>query len=110
MSATLNAPWTLTITIEQAAVAVNDIMVGGQSIKNGITHNLPANNANMVVGEIIVLMTDSSQFTGTIAINNQAGGKCPFSVTNSGRLPCDLAVGGESVSASAYALSFSLTV
>ena len=104
-----NAPWTLTITIEPAPATVTDIKVGGHSIKDGITHNLPASNAHSTIGEITVVMSDNSQFAGTISIANQGGGQCPFEVTNSGRLPCDLAVGGASVAANAYALQFQTT-
>lgn len=108
MSTTLSAPWTLTVTVDLPAVTVQDILVGGQSIKAGIACNLPTDNAHCIVGAIEVVMSDGSQYGGSISVSNQGGGKCPFVVSNNGRIPCDLAVGGESVAANAYALSFSL--
>lgn len=107
MSATINAPWTLTVTVELPSVTVQDILVGGYSIKAGVSSTLPADNAHAIVGAIDVLMSDGSQYGGSISVSNQDGGQCPFTVSNS-HLPCDLCVGGESVAANSYALQFSL--
>ena len=107
MSATLTAPWTLTVTVDLPAVTVSDILVGGYSIKAGVSSTLPADNAHAIVGAIDVVMSDGSQYGGSISVANQDGGQCPFVVSNS-HIPCDLVVGGESVAANSYALSFSL--
>ena len=108
MSTTITAPWTLTVTIDLPDATVTDILVGGYSIRNGVSHTLPADNAHATIGAIDVVMSDGSQYGGNISVANQGGGQCPFEVSNGGRIPCDLVVGGESVAASAYALQFSL--
>ena len=107
MSTTLSAPWTLTVTVDLPAVTVQDILVGGYSIKSGVSSTLPADNAHAIVGAIEVVMSDGSQYGGSISVSNQSGGQCPFTVSNS-HIPCDLVVGEQSVGAQAYALSFSL--
>ena len=108
MSTTLSAPWTLTVTVELPDATVTDILVGGYSIKAGVSSTLPADNAHATIGAIDVVMSDGSQYGGTISVANQQGGPCPFEVSNGGHIPCDLVVGGESVAANSYALSFSL--
>ena len=108
MSTTLSAPWTLTVTIDLPSATVQDILVGGYSIKAGVSSTLPADNAYATIGGIDVVMSDGSTYAGTISVSNQQGGPCPFGVSNGGHLPADLVVGGESVAANSYALSFSL--
>lgn len=108
MSTTLTAPWTLTVTVDLPAATVQDILVGGYSIKQGVSSTLPTDNAHAIIGAIEVVMSDGSQYGGSISVSNQSGGQCPFEVSNGGRIPCDLVVGGESVAADSYALSFSL--
>lgn len=113
MSSTIvtTVPWTLQIVTEVPPSAiVTDILVDGQSVKAGtLVANLPTSNANTVIGAIEVITSDGSLFTGTIRVDNQGGGQCPFSVTNNGELPCNLVVGGASVSGNTYALQFQTT-
>lgn len=108
MSTTITAPWTLTVTVDMPSATVTDILVGGYSIKAGVSSTLPADNAHATIGAIDVVMSDGSQYGGSISVSNQSGGQCPFEVSNGGHLPADLVVGGESVAANAYALQFSL--
>lgn len=109
MSATtINAPWTLTVTVPIPDPTVVNILVGGRSIKDGISIDLPIDNAHAIIGAIEVVMSDGSQYGGNISVANQDGGQCPFEVSNGGHIPCDLVVGEESVAANSYALSFSL--
>ena len=107
MSASVSQTMPASIVVTITGGLVSDIKVGGNSIQAGpINVTLPTPNAGMTIGEITVVMSDGSQFAGTISVANQSGGKCPYVVTNNGRLPCDLAVGEESVVATTYALNF----
>ena len=113
MSTTLvtTIPWSLQIVTEVPPSAiVTDILVDGQSVKTGtLVANVAASNANEIIGAIEVITSDGSLFIGTIRVDNQGGGQCPFVVTNGGELPCNLAVGGASISANTYALQFQTT-